>query len=82
MLGIDKDTPNPPGGVIQKDSKGNPTGLLVAKPSALILYSTLARGPKLPEEYQYNSSIHYMREMNRLGITSVIDAGGGGTLSG
>lgn len=77
-LGINKDTPNPPGGVIEKDTNGNPTGLLVAKPSALILYSTLARGPTLPEEYQYNSSRHYMREMNRLGITSVIDAGGGG----
>lgn len=78
VLGMDKNTPNPPGGVIEKDSKGNPTGLLVAKPSALILYSTLAKGPTLPEEYQYNSSRHYMREMNRLGITSVIDAGGGG----
>lgn len=78
VLGIDKDTPNPPGGIIEKDSNGNPTGLLVAAPSALILYSTLARGPSLPEDYQYNSSRHYMREMNRLGITSVIDAGGGG----
>lgn len=77
-LGMDKNTPNPPGGVIEKDSKGNPTGLLLAKPSALILYSTLSKGPSLPEEYQYNSSRHYMREMNRLGITSVIDAGGGG----
>ncbi len=77
-LGINKDTPNPPGGVIERDSNGEATGLLVAKPSALILYSTLARGPTLPEEYQYNSSRHYMREMNRLGITSVIDAGGGG----
>jgi len=78
VLGIDRDTPDPPGGVIEKDSNGNPTGLLVAKPSAMILYSTLARGPSLPEEYQYNSSRHFMREMNRLGITSVIDAGGGG----
>lgn len=78
VLGIDKNTPNPPGGLIEKDSNGNPTGLLVAKPSAMILYSTLARGPSLPEEYQYNSSRHFMREMNRLGITSVIDAGGGG----
>ncbi len=77
-LGMDKNTPNPPGGIIEKDSKGNPTGLLIAKPSALILYSTLAKGPTLPEEYQYNSTRHYMREMNRLGITSVIDAGGGG----
>lgn len=77
-LGFDKSTPNPPGGVIEKDANGNPTGLLVAKPSALILYSTLARGPKLPAEDQINSTRHYMREMNRLGITSVIDAGGGG----
>ena len=77
-LGFDKDTPNPPGGVVAKDANGIPTGLLVAKPSALILYSTLARGPKLPLEDQINSTRHYMREMNRLGITSVIDAGGGG----
>jgi hypothetical protein len=78
VLGFDKSTPNPPGGLIEKDANGNPTGLLVAKPSALILYSTLARGPKLPVEDQINSTRHYMREMNRLGITSVIDAGGGG----
>ncbi|MGB0696991.1 MAG: amidohydrolase [Rhodospirillaceae bacterium] len=78
VLGFTKDTPNPPGGEIERDAQGNPTGLLVAKPSALILYSTLAQGPKLPLEDQINSTRHYMREMNRLGITSVIDAGGGG----
>lgn len=78
VLGFDKNTPNPPGGVIEKDANGQPSGLLLAKPSALILYSTLARGPKLPIEDQINSTRHYMREMNRLGITSVIDAGGGG----
>ena len=48
------------------------------KPSAMILYSTLAKGPKLPLQDQINSTRHFMREMNRLGITSVIDAGGGG----
>ena len=77
-LGFDKTTPNPPGGLVQRDAHGNPTGLLVAEPSAAILYSTLALAPKLPVEDQINSSRHYMREMNRLGITSVIDAGGGG----
>jgi predicted amidohydrolase YtcJ len=77
-LGIGPDTPNPPGGVIERDGRGNATGMLLAKPSALILYSTLAQGPKLPYEYQLNSTRHFMREMNRLGITSVIDAGGGG----
>lgn len=78
VLGITRDTANPPGGIIEKSADGTPTGLLIAKPSALILYSTLAQGPKLPLEDQINSTRHYMREMNRLGITSVIDAGGGG----
>src|SRR5258707_2396436 len=75
--GYTKDTPNPPGGEIQHDSKGNPTGLLIARPNAAILYATLAKGPKLPPEQQMNSTRHFMRELNRLGLTSVIDAGGG-----
>jgi predicted amidohydrolase YtcJ len=77
-LGFGRDTPDPPGGRIERDARGEPTGLLVAKPSASILYSTLARGPRLPLEDQLNSTRHFMRELNRLGITSVIDAGGGG----
>lgn len=76
-VGYTKDTPNPPGGEIQRDAAGEPTGMLIAQPNAMILYSTLAKGPKLPEEYQLNSTRHFMRELNRLGVTSVIDAGGG-----
>jgi predicted amidohydrolase YtcJ len=76
-VGYNKDTPNPPGGEIIRDASGNPTGLLLAKPNAGILYSTLAKGPKLPLEYQVNSTRHFMRELNRLGVTGVIDAGGG-----
>ena len=57
--------------------RGKPTGILIARPNAIILYSTLAKGPKLPPEYQSNSSRHFMRELNSLGITSAIDAGGG-----
>lgn len=76
-VGYTKDTPNPPGGEITRDANGNPTGLLLAKPNAGILYSTLAKGPKLPFDYQVNSTRHFMRELNRLGITGVIDAGGG-----
>ena len=66
-LGMNKDTPNPPGGEIERDANGNPTGMLIARPSALILYSTLAQGPKLPVEDQINSTRHFMRELNRLG---------------
>lgn len=78
VLGIGRDTPDPPGGQIERDAKGEPTGLLFAKPSALILYSTLARGPRLSFDDQLNSTRQFMRELNRLGVTSVIDAGGGG----
>jgi len=76
-VGYTRDTPEPPGGEITRDADGNPTGLLLAKPNANILYATLAKGPKLPFEYQLNSTRHFMRELNRLGVTSVIDAGGG-----
>ncbi|TFW22811.1 amidohydrolase [Duganella callida] len=76
-VGYTKDTPEPPGGEILRDGAGNPTGLLLAKPNAAILYATLAKGPKLPLEYQVNSTRHFMRELNRLGVTGVIDAGGG-----
>ncbi|MCM2279004.1 MAG: amidohydrolase [Oligoflexia bacterium] len=77
ICGFGKETPDPPGGRFERDSRGNPTGLLLANPNATILYSTLAKGPKLSREYQVNSTLHFMRELNRLGVTGVIDAGGG-----
>src|SRR4030095_5125100 len=76
-VGYDRTTPNPPGGEIQHDAAGNPTGILIARPNAFILYSTLAKGPKLPFDQQVTSTRQFMRELNRLGVTSVIDAGGG-----
>ena len=76
-VGYTRDTPNPPGGEITRDGSGNPTGLLLARPNATILYATLAKGPALPEDYQVNSTRQFMRELNRLGVTSVVDAGGG-----
>lgn len=77
-LGINKNSPNPPGGLITRDASGNPTGLFIAEPNALILYSTIAQAPKLSFDDQINSSRHFMRELNRFGVTSVSDAGGGG----
>ncbi|MBS9765513.1 amidohydrolase family protein, partial [Pseudomonas mosselii] len=67
VVGYTKDTPNPPGGEIQRDANGNPTGMLIARPIAMILYATLAKGPKLPLEQQVNSTRQFMRELNRLG---------------
>src|SRR2546429_640317 len=75
--GYTKDTPQPVAGEIQHDGSGNPTGLLFARPNAGILYATVGKQPKLPPEHQMNSSRHFMRELNRLGLTSLVDAGGG-----
>lgn len=76
-LNITANTPNPVQGLIEKDSEGKPTGLLVAEPNAFILYSTLAKLPELSDEEKVNSTLQYMTELNRLGVTAVMDAGGG-----
>src|SRR5678816_2341999 len=41
-VGYTKDTADPPAGEIQRDKRGNPTGLLIARPNAAILYATLS----------------------------------------
>src|SRR5262245_16059097 len=76
-VGYTKDTKDLPGSLIERDQNGEPTGMLLAKPNATLLYATLAKGPKLALDDQLNSTRHFMRELNRLGVTSVIDAGGG-----
>ncbi|MEI6946432.1 amidohydrolase [Paraflavisolibacter sp. H34] len=76
-LHISETTPNPNGGLIQKDAAGQPTGLLVAEPNAYLLYSTLAKLPELSPAEKGNSTRLFLTELNRLGVTSVMDAGGG-----
>lgn len=76
-VGYDRNTAEFPGSEIQRDKAGHPTGMLIARPNAFVLYATLAKGPKLPFEQQMNSTRHFLRELNRFGVTSVIDAGGG-----
>ncbi len=78
VLGWNKDTPNPFGGFIEKDAVGNPTGLLVATIGLPALVNTWLKIPRLSPQDQILSTQHFMRESNRLGLTSVIVAGGGG----
>jgi len=75
-LGYDKNT-RYKDGEVELGADGKPTGKLIAKPNALILYSTLAKTNKLGRDDQLNSTLHFYRELNRLGVTSAIDAGGG-----
>jgi predicted amidohydrolase YtcJ len=76
-VGLTRDSPNPPGGEIVRDHAGNPTGLLLAAPAATVLYTALAKGPTLDPDDQAVSTRYFMRELNRFGITSAIDAAGG-----
>ncbi|MFE2581049.1 amidohydrolase [Streptomyces sp. NPDC059378] len=75
--GFDKDTPDPRGGQIVRGRDGEPTGMLLAAPGALVLYSTLAKAPVLQDEDRKVSTRHFLRELNRFGLTSAIDAAGG-----
>jgi predicted amidohydrolase YtcJ len=75
--GFTRDTPDPPGGQIVRDRAGDPTGVLLAAPSALVLYSTLAAAPTLDAAGRRLSTRHFLRELNRFGLTSAIDAAGG-----
>ena len=52
--------------------------VLHAEPSPAILYTTVAKLPQLSPDEQINSTQHFYRELNRFGLTSVIDPGGGG----
>ncbi len=76
-LSITDTSKAPEGGQIQKDRSGQPTGMLIANPNAMILYSTLAKLPKLSAAEQFNSTKQFVAELNRLGLTSAMDAGGG-----
>jgi len=76
-LGYTKDT-HYEGSVLEQDANGNLTGLMFAKETPKAIYTTLGLTTKLSAGERTNSSIQFNRELNRFGLTSVIDAAGGG----
>nr|WP_315224712.1 amidohydrolase [uncultured Flavobacterium sp.] len=75
---IDENTLAPEGSSYEKGLDGKLTGVLLAEPSPTILYQTIAALPPLSESEMVNSTKQFYKELNSLGITSGIDAGGGG----
>src|SRR2546425_1448001 len=78
VLGWEREVPKLFGGFVERDAGGNPTGLVMSTTSLASLVAIWLRVPRLSPEEQISSTRHFMREHNRLGVTSVIDAGGGG----
>ncbi|MGA9427069.1 MAG: amidohydrolase [Terracidiphilus sp.] len=67
LAGIGRDTPNPPGGEIDRDNHGNPTGILRDAAAALV---ERIMPPPSPEE-QDRAMEAAMHEAARHGVTSV-----------
>jgi predicted amidohydrolase YtcJ len=75
-LGLSPATETPPGTRYAFTADGG--AVIHAEPHPALLYGTIAALPPLSEEDQALSTRHFYRELNRFGLTSVIDAGGGG----
>ncbi len=69
--GITSSTPDPPGGRIERDTKGNPTGLLVDNAMRLVT-TTL---PPPTHEQLADAVRRGIAECNRFGVTTVAEAG-------
>jgi len=78
VLGWEKESPKLFGGYVERDAGGTATGLVMSTTSLASLVAVWLRVPRLSPEEQITSTRHFMREHNRLGLTSVVDAGGGG----
>lgn len=69
LAGINKNTPDPAGGLIEKDKDGNPTGIL--KDNAMDLVFKVIPPPSLEENVE--AVLRALEEARKLGITSVQD---------
>src|SRR5262249_28151845 len=73
VSGITKDTPDPPGGMIVKDSKGEPTGLMRNAYRALKGISEYYSEPKASAEAKQQAVRKLLRLYNEQGLTSIGD---------
>ena len=69
LAGITKNTPDPAGGLIERDEDGNPTGIL--KDNAMDLVFKVIPPPSLEENVE--AALRALEEARKLGITSVQD---------
>ncbi|MFT5618099.1 MAG: putative amidohydrolase YtcJ [Arenicella sp.] len=74
LAGIDENSPNPIGGVIMKDDKGFPNGLLIDNAGNLIIDLAIASIPN-NEQNDYDGLVNFaLPELAKNGITSICDA--------
>lgn len=74
--GLTSATPTPPGTRYEFTRDGG--AIIHAEPNPDLVYAAIGALPALDPAAQQLSTRHFYRELNRFGLTSVIDAGGGG----
>ena len=73
MAGIDASTPDPPGGTIQRDSEGNPTGILLEGEATKLIESVI---PKPSVDSLAASFKALFQELWQMGLVGVHDFDG------
>lgn len=69
---ITRDTPNPPGGEIYKDARGEPNGLMMDRASRLVMTDA----PVADREQKKTGVLKLIQRANSNGLTSVGETGG------
>jgi predicted amidohydrolase YtcJ len=76
---IDEKTPNPPGGTIEKDASGKPTGVVRGAGGVAFMAAQVP----LPEREKWiDNTKKLAADLNAMGITAWLDAGGRGMSPG
>lgn len=71
LAGIDRNTPNPPGGIIERDAHGEPTGVLRESSAELLVKSRMPQ----PTPAQLHAALaSALQQMLAVGITSYTEA--------
>jgi predicted amidohydrolase YtcJ len=77
-LNISTDADLPSGGKLERDAAGKPTGGITGGQNAII--ALFDRLPKPTFDQQVDGTKRFFRELNRLGLTGVVDPGGNNLL--
>jgi len=73
-LNISSESDLPPGGRFEKDASGKPTGAVTGGQGAIV--ALFDRLPRPTFDQQVEGTKLFFRELNRLGLTGVVDPGG------
>jgi predicted amidohydrolase YtcJ len=73
-LGINGDADLPPGAKLERDAAGAPTGAITGGNNAIV--ALFDRLPRPTYAQQVDGTKAFFRELNRLGLTGVVDPGG------